>query len=168
MPRARLKLKRRKKGRPSKTPEAEPEELVLPFGTAVKLDEGEIVRTSVCKLDDQMIRRICALVSRGFTLSATCDYLSISSASLYTWRRKGELFLDGNGEPREFEKYAVLLLSLRKALATALLRFQDNLMTSDFAWVKYLAILERRDPLNFGKDSGSPEDDVFDASETFL
>lgn len=164
-PRARLKKRSPRSRAPS-----EPEELRLPFRQPQSLttDGVEIVKRSNEKLDEAMIRRICALVQKGFTLSATCDYLSITPATLYKWRRNGETYLDGDCQPREFEKYGILLLSLRKALAVALMDLQDGLMNSDIGWVKYLAILERRDPMNFGKDQGNPEDDIFDASEEFL
>lgn len=182
MSRKRIPLKRprptrkpaaKKKARqPAQPAPEEPakDEILIPFREprAFSIDKVEIVKRPQDKLDDRMMRRICALVQNGFTLSATCDYLSISTNALYRWRRNGEIWLEGDGEPKEFERYGVFLLSLKKALAVALMELQDKLITSDFGWVKFLAILERRDPMNFGKDQGSPEDDVFDPTEEFL
>lgn len=180
-PAAKKAVKRTTKAKPPKKttkradkkppPKPPPAGFDLPLAAPrrIRTDDIVLVRSAVEKLDDELIKKICALVQNGFTLSATCDFLGISTSSLYRWRRNGELYLEGDGEPKEFERYAIFLLSLKRALSIAMIELQDRLMTSELGWVKYLAMLERRDPQNFGRDIGSnAEDDLYDASETFL
>lgn len=122
------------------------------------------------KLDAELIADLCDLLEEGLPLDGCCDYLGISTTAFLEWRRKGELYGRQPKVPKEYRLYVRLWLKTRRAHAIYRLERQRRLNDpKNRDWVRDLAILERRDRLNYGKkepEGGGMED--FDPDERFL
>lgn len=105
------------------------------------------------KLNPEVIDRICALLEEGLPIDAVCDYIGISTMVFLEWRRRGEIYSHQDEVPKEFELYVELWIRHRKAAASYRLTRQRRLNDKNNRdWVRDLAILERRDRANYGKN----------------
>lgn len=122
------------------------------------------------KLNKKLIKQFCLLLERGLPLDSCCDMLGISSYSYWKWKQEGEAYINGGGEPKEYELSAEFLMATRQAFAAYKLARIDKMHEAKGpGWIRELAILERRDRRNFGKrdmDGGTVED--YDPDERFL
>lgn len=129
------------------------------------------------KLSPELTENFVQLIRRGLPPDGVCDYLFVPHSTLWRWIKQGTHYLDGNNEPKSDQAYGHFVSQLRKALADYRLKLVDELnedpRNSKYAlrkWKRALAVLERRDPDNFGKrpDHNSDEDSAFDPDESFL
>lgn len=120
------------------------------------------------RLDEALVDRFCRLILKGLGPDSVCDYLGINPGNFWTWIKRGESYLEGDGEPKEHAIYAHFVLELKRAFARYKLRRVNALHTGK-TWYRELAILERRDRKTWGKQDpfgGMTED--FDPDENFL
>lgn len=121
-------------------------------------------------LNEETIQQFCELIKRGLPPDGVCDYLGIANTTYYSWVRKGQAFVEGNGSPKEYEVYGEFIKEFKKATAEYRLRLVDRLhRTKANNWYRDLAILERRDRKSFGRhqpQGGLDED--YDPDERFL
>jgi hypothetical protein len=95
-------------------------------------------------------------------LNAICDLLGVPASKFWSWRKRGDNWIDGNGEPEEDSVYGEFVLATRKAFATYQRGCIRRLHTDgNKDWVRIMTILERRDRANWGRNDpqGGVEDD---------
>ena len=122
------------------------------------------------KITVKLTRRFCKLIRKGLPIDGICDYLGINSSTFWNWKQKGQKYLDGGGEPKEDAIYGYFVLKTRKALAMFRLRRITSMQRrNNDLWTRDMAILERRDRLNFSKrePEGGIEEEA-DPDERFL
>jgi len=119
-------------------------------------------------LDQKLIRQFTSLVERGLPLDGVCDYLGLPGITFFNWLRKGDAYLTGNGELKEYRMYGEFVRLLRKATAKYRLILVDRLH-GDEDWIRCMTILERRDRRNFSRKepSGGGEESL-NPDERFL
>lgn len=127
----------------------------------------------VPELNDRFVKGFCALIKRGLPVDGVCDYLGVASRVFWGWMKRGEIYLDGDGEPKQYAMCGKFILLLRKATAEYRLTLVDSLHSREAgrgqAWIRDMAILERRDRKNFSRETpagGTMES--FDPEEKFL
>lgn len=122
-------------------------------------------------LSQNLIRQFTILLGQGLPVDGACDYLGVSPSRYMEWRRRGEIYLDGEGSPREWAIYGEFVIETRRALAAYRLEQIRRLHNpKNDQWRQQLAVLERRDRPNFGKYEpvGETTPDEFDRDERFL
>lgn len=102
-------------------------------------------------LTHELMEDICRQVRIGLPFDAICDLFSVSSRAMWEWRRRGEKFLNGDGEPKDWAIYAEFLVNLRRSFAQYRRGLIKKVHKNSPGWVQFLAILERRDRDNFGR-----------------
>jgi hypothetical protein len=130
------------------------------------MQEARVSSTLTLELIEQFTR----LIKKGLPADGVCDYLGISGSAYYNWLRKGEKFIEGNGEPKEWAMYGAFVTAFRKATAVYRMRRLASLHEkSNGLWVRDLAILERRDRRNFSRyEQAGGGDDSLQPDESFL
>lgn len=121
-------------------------------------------------LNKRLIAQFCALAQSGKPMDAICDYLGIQTSSFWRWMRRGEKFIRGNGEPKGHALCGQFVKDLKRATAIYRFRITDKLHTAGTkSWIKFMAILERRDRKNFSRNElpGGGEESL-DADEKFV
>lgn len=105
-----------------------------------------------CKLTPALVDAFAELIKKGATIDLACDYLEINHSTYSKWSHKGQLFLDGGGEPEEFECYAYFVREVRKAAAAfRLSQTEAWLDKTNTSWQRNAAMLERRDRHHYSK-----------------
>lgn len=121
------------------------------------------------KMSPELIERFCRLARKGVPPDAICDYLGVSAATFWGWIRKGEEFRQ-NSVPTEWAEYGDFVECYRKAVAD----YRISMITRVHSehnpyWQRELAILERRDRRNWGRNTSAIGSDTeFDPDEKFL
>ena len=122
------------------------------------------------KLNDKVMSTFCRLTRRGLPPDGVCDYIGIAPTTFWNWIKRGELYINGDCSPPEFEVYGTFVMAFRKALAQYRLARLDQIHTpGNKDWYKEMAVLERRDRKSFGRvepQGGSFED--YDPDARFL
>lgn len=120
-------------------------------------------------LTPEITKKFCELIRAGLTFDACCDYIGIAGTTFASWRQKGERWIIGNQEPAEYRVYGRFVMRLKRALAVYRLSVTKSLHNpKNNYWVRPLAILSRRDRLNWADrepQGGVSEEAV--ASEKF-
>ena len=123
------------------------------------------------KCTPKMTKRFCKLIKKGLPPDACCDYLGISTASFWTWLRRGEIHLLGESEDEQRDApYGAFVKAFKKAFAKYRLERIEKLHEDgNRAWYRELAILERRDRKSFGRheQAGSATEE-YEPNESFL
>lgn len=121
-------------------------------------------------LDKKTIKRFCKLIKKGLPFDAVCDYLGISQANYYNWKRKGDLYLAGNNQPAADAIYGYFVIKTKKALAKWRLDITEDMMIpGNRQWARNMTVLERRDRPSYSRqapDGGDEED--YTPDERFL
>ena len=119
-------------------------------------------------LNQRVIKSFCRLILRGLPPDAACDYLGISSGVFWRWIRRGEKFLNGDGQPPEDALFGEFVRRYKRAFAKYRLNRIAKLHKSS-QWVRELAILERRDRRSFGRyEPPGGTSDQYNPDEKFL
>jgi len=121
-------------------------------------------------LTEKLVRQFCDLIAQGHPPDAVCDYLLVPKTSFHRWLRFGELYIEGNQEPKEHWIFGKFVAEFRRAGARYRVSMVNRLHTSSKrTWIRDLAILERRDRRHFGRNepSGGAEE-VHTPDERFL
>lgn len=121
-------------------------------------------------LTQGLVRKFCRIIRRGLPADGATDYLGITPSTYWSWVRKGELYLSGDQEPASHAIYAHFLMEFRRATAAYRLERLDEMHRGgNRQWFRELAIMERRDRLNFGRNepSGGGATD-YDPDDRFL
>jgi len=133
-------------------------------------------RKSAGKLNTTMIDRYCEKIRAGLPPDAVNDLLGIRCHSFWLWKQAGERFLDAFEEGREGDPADALAGYFMACLAKALAEYREaqtnrlhSLAIQDSGWIRWLAIMERRDRPTWGRydPPGGTLDDV-DPDERFL
>lgn len=103
-------------------------------------------------------------------MDGVCDYLGVENSTFWFWRDKGQKYLDGNCRPKEHQAYGNFVRCLKKAMAEYRLDRIDKLHNAKkMDWIREMAILERRDRKNFGKNEPpGGSDEQYDPDQKFL
>lgn len=103
-------------------------------------------------------------------MDAICDYLGIHGSTFWKWCRRGDKYLHGDGNPPGHRICGEFVMRLKKATAQYRFKIQVKLEGANKStWIKYMAILERRDRKNFSRNElpGGGEE-AFDSDEKFV
>lgn len=117
-----------------------------------------------------LIKRFCRLIRKGLPADAVCDYLCIRAAVYYRWLERGERYLDGGGTPPEDAHYGEFARRFKRATARYRMEQLRELHTVEGpgAWIRHMAILERRDRKNFGRNEpAGGTDENYQVDERF-
>lgn len=122
------------------------------------------------QLDEKLTEQFCNLIKRGLPTDGCCDYLGITADQFWKWIRKGEQYIESEGEEAELEMYGWFYHSIRKASAAYRLDILDKLhIEDDKYWACWMTILERRDRKTFSRyDQGGGDLEDYDPDERFL
>lgn len=122
------------------------------------------------KLNRRIIKQFCDLIKMGRTVDSVCDFLGIPNNTFWSWMRRGEKYLNGNCEPEGHYLYGLLMFKLKKATAQYRFSMVDKLHNAGKGtWIKFMAILERRDRKNFSRlELPGGGEDSMDADERFM
>lgn len=120
-------------------------------------------------LNDRLIKEFCDLVKKGLPADGVCDYLGINETTYWSWIRRGQKYLDGDGEPKEDAIYGKFVAEFRRATACYRLERIESLhRPGNDLWTREMAILERRDRKSFSKyDIAGGTDEDIDPDEKF-
>ena len=111
-------------------------------------------------------------IIEGNPIDVACDLVGVSLATYSTWIKRGEVYesmvLTGEEVPAD-ERYYSFMLRMRKARAVWLRR-RVVLLGQDRTpyWQRDLALLERRDRLNWGKTLNEVRPEEYNPDDTFL
>lgn len=154
MPRVRIKPDK-------KTPRPDPEASPAP-------DPAVLIVRPQKTLTRELIEQVCVQIKRGLTFDCTWDLLGVQSTTAWKWKRQGEKFLNGDGQPPDWELFGEFVLRTRQAFAEYRAALSDNLHLPGVQWVQFISILERRDRVNYGRSSpmGGAETE-YDADERY-
>ncbi len=122
-------------------------------------------------LDESLIRQFCKLIRVGHPPDAVSDFLGITTGCYWDWMRKGEQYINGDGEPQHYAIYAQFVRQFKKAFAEYRMSLVSSLHASrvDPQWYRHLAILERRDRKTWGRnDPQGGTESEYQADEKFL
>lgn len=127
------------------------------------------------KLSQEMQDDFIDFVLRGLPPPRACDLVGISERTYYLWMQKGKRYADDieNGEQNDKHRaFYEFYRQVNRAISMWMIRFVDRLSlhTVDSTWYRDLAVLERRDPSNWGKQADHlyRGRDEFDPQEEFL
>lgn len=114
-------------------------------------------------------------VLRGLPPPRSCDMVGISERTYHLWMLKGRQYSEDliEGEQNDIhDKYYEFYRQVNRAVAQWQLRFVDRLSQNvvDTTWTRDLAVLERRDSKNWGRDADHTYRgrDDFPSDESFL
>lgn len=122
-------------------------------------------------LDEKTIRQVTKLIKRGLPLDGVCDYLGIWYQTFWEWINKGAAFINGDGEPKHHAIYGAFFVAIKRATAKYRYKLVNSLHTNGNReiWARELAILERRDRKNFGRnDPLGGDQSSIDPDEKFV
>lgn len=123
-------------------------------------------------LVDSMKDMFSEYLREGNPVDVVCDLVGISIQLFNSWYKRGEVYETQVplGEQRDSdEKYYMFMIEIRKAKATWMRERVVRLgkVQSPY-WQKDLALLERRDRLNWGKDMRETRPEDYVPDESFL
>lgn len=98
------------------------------------------------RLDSELTRKICGLLSEGISIAATCDALGVSESRYFEWLQKGE-----KGE----KPYAKFREQTTRARANGKIALVRQIL-ADKDWRAKSWYLERCWPDEFGKERPRP------------
>ena len=106
-------------------------------------------------------------------MDGVCDYLSINATTFYSWMRKGTEYDDAaeDERPEEFFLYSDFVRRFKRATGRYRLRMVKSLhrKAPGKTWIRDLAVLERRDRKNFGRnEQPGGGDQQYEPDERFL
>lgn len=137
----------------------------------VEADEGSFANTRT-KCTKKLTADFCELIEKGLPPDGCCDLLGISSASFWTWLRRGQTYNAAAEQSREDKDAPFGWFVSQFRLATAkyrLARVEALHRPGNKNWYRELAILERRDRPTFGRqEQGGGQSTDFDPDEQFL
>jgi hypothetical protein len=121
-------------------------------------------------LNEDITARFCKLIRKGFPPDAVCDYMSITPTAYYAWLRKGQIFFDGGESEEKYRKYGQFVTEFKKATARYRMRMVNDLHeANEKSWIKFMAILERRDRRTFGRaEPLGGSDEEFNPDDRYL
>lgn len=121
-------------------------------------------------LSEELITEFCKLIEKGLPADGACDYLGITSTSYYTWLRRGNQFIDGDGQPEQDEMFGLFVSEFKKSTAKYRLSLVERLEAANGPnWIKYMATLERRDKKSYSRyDNEKSGEQAYDPDEKFL
>lgn len=137
--------------------------------------DGKKLNGVPSKLSDELQIEFVEYVLRGLPPPRACDVVGISERTYHLWmlkgRKYGEELLEGE-ENQIHDKYYDFYRQVNRAVAQWQLRFVDRLSAHvvDATWTRDLAVLERRDSGNWGRDADHTYRgrDDFPSDESFL
>ncbi len=121
-------------------------------------------------LDGDFIKKFCGYLKEGMPIDSICDYMSVDGTTFYDWVRKGEGWIDGGQDDKATEVYGLFVQQMRKESANYRFTLVRRLSRpANRQWRRELAILERRDRRNYGKqEQAGGTIDEYNPDEKFL
>jgi hypothetical protein len=126
-------------------------------------------------LSEEVQNSFIEYVLRGLPPPRACDLVGISERTYHKWMQNGKRYSDDliDGEQNDIHDiYYSFYREVNRAIAMWMIRFVDRLSASDVdqTWTRDLAVLERRDKSNWGRDSDHNfrGRDEFPSDEAFL